>query len=360
MADEDIQQAVQEALRDSTWGNYQGPHGPCLEAALRDFFGVEFVLLCGSGTFAVELALRALKIGPGDEVIMAAYDYPGNFLNIHAVGAVPVLVDIDPDNWNLALDNLTQALGPKARAVIVSHLHGGLVSMSEVMAFAGEHHLAVIEDAAQAPGAMIAGKKAGAWGDGGIVSFGGSKLLSAGRGGALLTSRSDLYQRAKTWQQRGNLLCPFSELQATVLLPQLAKLEQRNTQRRENVNLLFQLLRDVPGLAPLRNRAGNDHPAFYKVGFQYDAGEFGLPRSRFIDAVRAEGIALDEGFPALHVGRSPRRFRQPGTLNEAQRAGEGMVVLHHPVLLGSGDDIHQIAAAVRKVQQHCLELNGFR
>jgi perosamine synthetase len=355
-ADEDIHQAILEVVRDGSWGAYQGPHGPRLEAGLRDFFGVEFAVLCGSGTFAVELALRALKIGPGDEVVMAAYDYPGNFLNIHAVGAMPVLVDVDPDNWNLAPENLAQALGPKTRAVIVSHLHGGLVPMPEVMALAQEHHLAVIEDAAQAPGAEIARKKLGTWGDAGIVSFGGSKLLSAGRGGALLTSRADLSQRAKTWQQRGNLLCPLSEIQSAVLLPQLAKLKDRNTIRLEHAELLFTLLHDVPGLMPLRNRLGDQQPGYYKVGFQYDSEKFGLPRSRFTEAMRAEGIAMDEGFSALHVGRSPRRFRQVGQLAHAQRAGEGMVVLHHPVLLGNDEDIGQVGAAVWKIKGHGLEL----
>lgn len=357
MPDEDIDRTIQEAIRDGSWGTYHGPHCPRLETALRDFFGVENVLLCGSGTFAVELALRALKIGPGDEVIMAAYDYPGNFLNIHAVGAVPALVDVEPDNWNLALENLAQALGLKTRAVIVSHLHGGMVPMPELMSFAREHHLSVIEDAAQAPGAVIGAQKAGTWGDVSIMSFGGSKLLSAGRGGALLTAKTELWQRAKTWQQRGNLLCPLSELQAAVLLPQIAKLQSRNARRLANVKLLFQLLHDVPGLIPLRNRFEDQTPAYYKVGFQYDAEKFGLSRGRFTEAMRAEGIALDEGFAAVHVGRSPRRFRQAGPLTNAQHAGEGMVVLHHPVLLGTEDDIAQVAASVLKVQQHVRGLN---
>jgi dTDP-4-amino-4,6-dideoxygalactose transaminase len=173
LPDDDIARALDQAYRDGSWGTYRGPNGERLEAMLREMFGVEFVLLCGSGTFAVELALRALKIGAGDEVIMAAYDYPGNFLNIHAVGAQPVLADVDPGNWNLAPDNLAGAVGPKTRALIVSHLHGGVVPMAELMAFARQHRLAVIEDAAQAPGAMIDGKKDGAWGDAGIVSFGG-------------------------------------------------------------------------------------------------------------------------------------------------------------------------------------------
>src|SRR5262249_57128914 len=94
------------------------------------------------------------------------------------------------------------------RAVIVSHLHGGIVPMREVMTWAKTHGLAVVEDAAQMPGALIQGKKAGTWGDAGVLSFGGSKLLSAGRGGALLTDRADVYQRARSRCLRANWLCP--------------------------------------------------------------------------------------------------------------------------------------------------------
>src|SRR5437870_8859264 len=137
IADEDIWQALQATYRDGSWGKYQGGNVERLENRLAKYHGVEFVATCGSGTFAVELALRALKVGPGDEVILAAYDYGGNFLNVHAVGATPVLADVDSSNWNLAPEGLQTALSPKTRAVIVSHLHGGIVPMREVMEIAG-------------------------------------------------------------------------------------------------------------------------------------------------------------------------------------------------------------------------------
>src|SRR6185369_14161484 len=97
---------------------------------------LDHVLLCGSGTYAVELGLRALQVGLGDEVIQAAYDYDGNFYGIHAVGALPVLVDVDPRNGNLALDGLEQAVSPMTKVIIVSHLHGGIVPMRALMDFA--------------------------------------------------------------------------------------------------------------------------------------------------------------------------------------------------------------------------------
>jgi dTDP-4-amino-4,6-dideoxygalactose transaminase len=354
MPDEDVHQALNAAYRDGSWGKYQGVYVEQLEKQLAQYHDLEFAATCGSGTFAVELALRALKVGPGDEVILAAYDYGGNFLSVHAVGAMPVLVDVDPDNWNLDLVPLREAIGPNTRAVIVSHLHGGLVPMCEVMEIATERGLRVIEDAAQAPGAVVQGRKAGAWGDIGILSFGGSKLLTAGRGGAFLTRHADVCQRARLWLHRGNHVCPLSELQAAVLLPQLDKLDARNQQRAANVQLLSEKLRarEIP-LRPFSNRCAHCEPGYYKVGFQYNPADFkGLSRERFLAAMRAEGIAFDEGFHALHVGRSPSRFRQVGSLVEASKANDRVVVLHHPVLLGAPTDIEQIVYALSKIQFH--------
>src|SRR5438105_6927533 len=132
--DNDVLAALQQAYQDGSWGTYHGHHVEGLEQRLADYHQIAHVLTCASGTFAVELALRALQVGPGDEVILAAYDYPGNFLSVHAVGATPVLVDVDPANWNLAPDLLAAAIGPSTRAVIVSHLHGGVVPMPAVLA----------------------------------------------------------------------------------------------------------------------------------------------------------------------------------------------------------------------------------
>ena len=154
-------------------------------------------------------------------------------------------------------------------------------------------------------GRAFGGRRAGTWGDAGILSFGGSKLLTAGRGGALLTRQADVYQRARVALQRGNIVCPLSELQAAVLVPQLEKLDERNAQRAANVRRLTEGLALVASLRPFARREPEDEPGYYKVGFRYDASAFGVSRERFVAALRAEGIAFDEGFRALHVGRSP-------------------------------------------------------
>jgi dTDP-4-amino-4,6-dideoxygalactose transaminase len=199
----EVSLALERGFNDGTWGLYHGPNTQLLAEQLASYHDVEFVELCCSGTFAIELALRSLQIGAGDEVILAGYDFLGNFNDVVAVGARPVLIDLDPQNWNLNPDLIAEAIGPSTRAVLVSHLHGGVVSMERVTAIAREHGLSVIEDACQMTGALIEGRRAGTWGDIGVISFGGSKLLSAGRGGALLTSSPEimpiLYLSYRRW-----------------------------------------------------------------------------------------------------------------------------------------------------------------
>jgi perosamine synthetase len=359
--DDDVLAALQAAYRDGSWGAYWGPHVQRLEERLAEYHGLPHVLTCGSGTFAVELALRALKVGPGDEVILAAYDYPGNFLCVHALGATPVLIDVAADNWNLDPTCLDEALGGGAatgrgatKAVIVSHLHGGVVPMTEVMAWAERHGVKVIEDACQCPGATIQGRRAGKWGDVGVLSFGGSKLLTAGRGGAILTRHADVHQRARTHQLRGNVVCPLSELQAAVLLPQLDKLDARNAVRAENVARL----KAMPGLRLFVNRVADSVPGYYKLGFQLDPDVFGLSRDKLTTAMKAEGVALDEGFKALHVGRSASRFRRVGALSQAEGADHNSAVLHHPVLLSPTAEIHEVSLALEKVHAYAQQIQS--
>ena len=352
-AEPDSQAILVSLAASCAWGQYHGEHVCALESELAQFHCVPHAITCASGTLAVEAALRALRVGPDDEVVMAAYDYESNFLTIHAISAKPVLIDVSPNNWNLDPNHLIAAITPKTKAIICSHLHGGIVPMKEVMEIARLRNIGVVEDAAQAPGATVQGKPAGSWGDIGVLSFGGSKLLTAGRGGALLFSDPQLHQRVKVWLHRGlQQWAPLSELQAAIVRPQLRKLRQSTLVRWQQVQMLNgagSVLTSVPGVIPFSNSPADSIPAFYKVGFQYDPALFGLPRELFIKALRAEGIAFDSGFKALHIGRSSSRFRAVGTLVHAAAAHERCIVLHHPVLSGESDEVEQVAIAVAKV-----------
>jgi dTDP-4-amino-4,6-dideoxygalactose transaminase len=348
---EEVSRAVKQSLDEGGWGLYHGPNFRLLTERLSSYHDVEFVELCCSGTFAIELALRALQIGPGDEVILAGYDFIGNFNDVVAVGARPVLIDLDPNNWNLNPELIGEAIGSNTRAVLVSHLHGGVVPMKRIVEIACEHDLRVIEDACQMPGALIEGRKAGTWGDIGVISFGGSKLLSAGRGGAMLTSSPDIRQRAQVYCNRGNHAYPLSELQATVLLPQLERLDDRNRERSVSVSKLAESLKPISGLRLLDNRGSSVFPGYYKVGFQYDPNEFdGLSRDLFVQATRAEGIEFNAGFRAFHLCRSSRRFRKTSELAVATIADANMAILHHPALLEGDEAIDQITRCVHRIR----------
>lgn len=326
--DAEVAAAVAAALTDGSWGKYDGGHVAALEADLGQHFGVAHALTCASGTLAVEVALRAAGVEAGDRVLLSAYDYPGNFLSVHAVGAIPTLIDF-----------AQHADLPPAKAVIASHLHGGFAPVRELLNVPG---LTVIEDAAQSPGAILGGRPAGSWGHLGTLSFGGSKLLTAGRGGALLTNDPRLAQRARLVLGRGpQQWAALSELQAVALRPQLAKLAERTQHRLANVRLMLAELADLPGLTPFPL---SDTPAFYKLGFRL-APE--IDRDDFTRQARAAGVALDPGFPALHLGRAAKRAQVGGPLPEAERLHRECVILHHPVLLGSAEDIRSVARVLR-------------
>jgi dTDP-4-amino-4,6-dideoxygalactose transaminase len=352
LQDDEVQAALAAAYADGSWGRYFGPSHARLVAELQQMHSVAHALPCSSGTIAVELALRGCKVGPGDEVILAAYDFPGNFRAVEAIGARPVLVDLKPSAWTLDENQLAEAFSPATKAVVVSHLHGSLANMQRIAEWAAERGVAMVEDACQTPGATVQGRIAGTWGDAGVLSFGGSKLLTAGRGGAVLTNRDDVQQRIKIFSDRGNQAFPLSELQAAVLLPQLPKLAARNAVRWQRVQQLIAACRDVPGLELLPEPDAGSIPAFYKLAFllrpaaaEHDAGCAAAIRDRYLAAVQAAGVALDAGFRGF-TRRGAARCRVVGSLPHAARAAAGTLVLHHPVLLESSATIAQVAEVI--------------
>jgi len=359
--DDDIRAALEAAYADGSWGRYHGPHNERIRALLSNLCGVPYVWPCSSGTIAVELALRGLKIGQGDEVILAAYDFPGNFRAIEAVGAKPVLVDLAPKTWVLDIEQVAAAASQQTKAVIASHLHGSLADMPLLRRLADDRGWQIVEDACQSPGATIGGRPAGSWGDCGVLSFGGSKLLTAGRGGAVVTAREDVLQRIKIYCERGNDAYPLSELQAAVLAPQIMKLAGFNNQRLVAVEMLLMKLADLDQLQAMSwpaTRAQNcNSPVFYKLPWLLNrnsddcsAVDFEQQRSQFLAAIRAEGVALDEGFRGF-VRRTNQRCRTFGNLSNARRAAANTVILHHPVLLEGTATISRVADAICKVSR---------
>ncbi len=346
--DVDVRDALLQAYADGSWGKYDGSHNEHLVSMLTELHQVKFAFPCCSGTFAVELALRGLRIEPANEVILAGYDFGGNFRAIEAVGAIPVLVDISPSTWCLAAELVEAAVTTDTRAIIVSHLHGGIADMQRLRSIADRRGLTLVEDACQAPGAIVQGRIAGTWGDVGVWSFGGSKLLTAGRGGAIVTNHEHVWQRAKVFCERGNHAFPLSELQAAVLIPQLLKLGDRNTRRRYSVTHLLEQTNTISALHAVVGNLPDNAASFYKLAWRYDSRQCGgWPREKFVAAVQAEGVSLDAGFRGFV--RRGNRCRRAGSLEHSTAAAENTVLLHHPVLLESDERVNLVAQALHKV-----------
>ena len=292
---------------------------------------------------AVELALRGVGVTAGTEVVLAAYDFPGNFRAIEAIGAKPVLVDVVSGGWVIDLSEIEKAICDETSAVIVSHLHGQLADLSQLRKRIPES-VPIVEDCCQVPGAMLGEKSCGSLGDVSTFSFGGSKLLSAGRGGAILSDDEAIIERARRFGSRGNEAFPLSQLQAAVLIPQLEDLSRLNHQRQQAAEEM------VSGVSAIGNQflarpETQPRSAWYKLPWMLGDE---VDRDLFLSLLKAEGVPVDIGFRGF-AKRTARRCRKVGELAQAKRAANQTVLLHHPVLLEPKETRDQIVNGFEKV-----------
>lgn len=349
-----IRAAVLQSLDDGSWGQYDSPWTELLIEKLKTTFQTDATMLCSSGTVAVELVLRGSGVKIEDEVILAGYDFPGNFRAIEAIGARPVLVDVVENGWVLDAEQIEEACSDKTAAIIVSHLHGQIADMPRIRSIAksvsdkSDRKISIIEDACQVPGGKLGGQPLGTFGDVATLSFGGSKLLSAGRGGAVLTNDPDILQRAKIYANRGNDAFPFSQLQAAVLCPQLETLLPLTENRNSAAMWLIDATEKLTDLIGLRQVVADASPAYYKLPWLLKDRTPGWSRLEFIHAMQAEGVPIGEGFRGF-LRRSPRRCRKIGTLVNSQIAAQQTVLLHHPILLEPDSTLERVAFAIEKV-----------
>lgn len=260
---EEIDQAIRRVL-DSGW-YILGQEGKAFEQEFADYLGVSHGVGVGNGTDALEVALRACDIGFGDAVITVSHTVVATVAAIELVGAMPVLVDIDPTTFTLNPNRLEDTIrkhqGSRIKAIIPVHLYGHPADMPAIMEIARRHDLYVIEDCAQSHGAAIKGRKTGAWGDLAAFSFYPTKNLGAlGDGGAVVTDNADLAQKLRLireygWQRRYISEMPgmntrLDEIQAAVLRVKLQYLDEENNQRRQLGEIYNSCLADTDLVLP--------------------------------------------------------------------------------------------------------------
>ncbi len=312
---EEINQAVLDVLAS---GRYiGGAIVETFEKQLADYVGVSECVSCNSGTDALYLALRALKIGAGDEVITTPFTFVATGETISAVGATPIFVDIDPQTFNLDLSQIEAAITPRTKAIIPVHLFGQPVDMTRLMAIANAHHLAVIEDCAQATGAEWAGQKVGSFGQIGCFSFYPTKNLGAcGDGGAITTNDPKIAATLRMLRDHGRRSGYYHEefgvnsrldaIQAAILQIKLRYLDGWNDQRRVVADRYHQLLQPISKVVtPQASASGRPVWNQYTVRVvddsnQPEGGE--LLRDRVRTQLQAKGVNSMVYYPLpLHL-----------------------------------------------------------
>lgn len=369
-----------EVLESGNWGGFPFPNtkGREFGARFAAAQGAAYGLPVSNGTVAIELALKAIGIERGDEVIVPAYTWDSTAGAVLFAGGVPVFVDSDPDTYCLDPAQLARAFTSRTRAVLPVHLGMSMADMDAILIFARKHGLAVIEDCAHAHGAQWMGRGAGSLGDAGTFSFQSSKLMSAGEGGAVITSNAGVQERVAVLVNCGRAaeLAPngyravghnyrMSEFQAGVLLAQLDRLPAQTATRAANVQRLETALTGLDGIRPLRRDPRQTRHAFYQYVLRYDAGHFGgVSREAFVAALAAEGVPAEGVFyEALHRSAlfpaAPGSFRALPCPVAEHAAYEESVWIPHWVFEGSSKDAEDAAAAIWKIHDHIDELRGF-
>jgi dTDP-4-amino-4,6-dideoxygalactose transaminase len=253
----DVSAAVLEVLASGAY--IGGSVVQNFEQQFASYVGTTECVGCNSGTDALYLALRAMKIGAGDEVITTPFTFIATAETISEVGAKPVFVDIDPTTFNLDLSQLAAAITPRTKAIMPVHLFGNPLDMTELMSIATQHNLIVIEDCAQATGAKWNGKQVGSIGHFGCFSFFPTKNLGAcGDGGAITVNDPSLAADLRMYREHGSRQRYYHEaigvnsrldaIQAAVLQVKLQHLDRWNQQRAEVAARYQELLANIPNI----------------------------------------------------------------------------------------------------------------
>lgn len=320
-------------------GHYiMGPQVAALEQELAAFLGSPCALGCASGTDALYLSLKALGIGPGDDVLTSPFSFIATSGAIALCGARPVFADVDPITLNLNPCAAEAAVTARTRALLPVHLFGVPAALPELLALARARGLALVEDAAQAVGALHSGRACGTWGDAGCLSFYPSKNLGAmGDGGMVLCADPALRDlvdvlrkhggRVKYEHERQGVNSRLDELQAAILRVKLRRLEAWTEARRQVAARYDALLAALPEVRIVGGELSADAPGIYRVYHQYTVR---LPRRDAVAAaMRERGVATMVYYPIpLHrQAVNGHLGYQEGSLPEAERAAQEVLSL---------------------------------
>jgi len=382
-------EAWKEVLEARNWFRFNGGAVSAFEERYAELMGSRHCLATANGTSALYASLNALEVGPGDEVIVPPYTFEATINVVLLQFALPIFVDTDRESMQIDAGKIEDAITENTRCIMPVHLGGLPADMDTILEVAERHDIPVIEDACQAHMAEWRGQKVGSLGDTGCFSFQVTKNLPSGEGGAMLTNRDDLMERAFAFHSNGRAWGQASapsnsynganlrmtEFQGALLQAQMERLEEQSQTRESNAAYLTERLEEIPGITPAQMYEGATRNGYHLYMFRYDGEAFqGLGRNRFMQALRAEGIPCSGGYspqydrPYVRDGlysrgylniygreRIDRYFDELHCPENDQLCTEA-VWFTQPMLLGPQSDMDDIADAIEKIRDHAETL----
>jgi perosamine synthetase len=316
---------VTDAVTNAWYGNANVYHER-FEKAFGEYMGLHYAVALPSCTSALHLSLLTLGVGPGDEVIVPDVTWIASAAPITYVGATPVFADIDEKTWCISAESFASCITPKTKAVIPVDLYGNIPDMEAIEEIARRHKLAVIEDAAEAIGSKYRGRKAGSFGDTGVFSFHGSKTLTTGEGGLLVTDHEDIYSRVRFLRDHGRkpgdtmffnhevaYKYKMSSMQAALGLAQLERIEELLSLKRKIFDWYQTHLSAFEGVILNRQASGTD-AVFWMVTVIVDPA-LNKPKERLIELM---GNCQIDCRPFFHPLSSIPAYRSTAQAEDAR------------------------------------------
>ena len=381
---ESVVAAAASVLRSGKANYWTGEEGRNFEREFADYCGAKYAIAVANGSVALELALRALDIGRGDEVIVPSRTFIASASCALVRGATPVFADVEPVSQTLEVESLPHLLSPRTKAIMAVHLAGWSCDMDPILEFAREHSLHVIEDCAQAQGATYKSHFAGAMGDVGAFSFCQDKIMSTGgEGGMVVTSDSRLWERMWSYKDHGRdyaatKVAPSSafrwihgsfgtnfrmtEMQSAMGRVQLKTLDAQLEARRRNARVLTEHFRRIPGLRLTLPPPEIGH-AYYKyyAFLEPELLASGWGRDRVLAAICAEGVPCGVGSCSeVYLEEAfPPSMRPGARLPNAHKLGETSLMFQvHPTL--TPQNIQETCLAVERVMHAATNCTRWR
>lgn len=341
---------------DSTWISSKGKYIDLFEKSFAEYCGVEHAISCCNGTAALHPPLIALGVGEGDEVIVPTLTYIATANAVSYCGAKPVFVDCDEKTWNIDAKKIEEKITSKTRGIIVVHIYGNPVDMDPIMEIAKKHNLFVIEDAAEAHGAMYKGKKVGTIGDIGVFSFFGNKVITTGEGGMIITNNSKLAENMRMIKGQGmdpnkrywfNMIgynYRMTNIEAAIGLAQLENIDGHIEERRKVYGWYKKYLEDIKNFISFQCDEKNSTNVYWMVSILLN-DKCKISRDEMMNKLLEDNIETRPVFYPLH--EMPPYFEDTSDYRVSEDiASRGINLPTHSLL--TEDDVKYICDSIKK------------